>query len=131
MTKSLLRLPRHTAYSTPLLEAYFNGSLSLPLVTPDEDGARLGLRQAKQVQWNRELWIEVLKEQANQCQAGSKAKRAIDDLIHDLTVYCMHRASILFVFGPESLYYKAFSAIKSARAVSINENPIVSCVLDG
>ena len=38
---------------------------------------------AKQVRWNRELLVEVLKEQANQCQAGSKAKRAIDDLIHD------------------------------------------------
>ena len=124
MTKSLLRLPRQTAYSTPLLEAYFNGRLSLPLVTPDEDGARLGLRQAKQVQWNRELLVEVLKEQANQCQAGSKAKRAIDDLIHDhaFTVCTAHQSCLFF--GPRYLYYKALSAIKAARTLSSNENPV-------
>ena len=46
--KSLLRLPRHTAFSTPLLEAYFNARLSLPTVAPDEAGARLGLTNAKE-----------------------------------------------------------------------------------
>ena len=85
MTKSLLRLPRHTAHSTPLLEAYFNGRLTLPIVTPDEDGARSGLTEAKKVRWNREVLVEVLKEQAQQSQAGSKAHRAIDDLLHDNT----------------------------------------------
>ena len=47
MTKSLLRLPRHTAYSTPLLQAYFNGKLSLPIVTPDQAGAQESLQNAK------------------------------------------------------------------------------------
>ena len=124
MTKSLLRLPRHTAYSTPLLEAYFNARLSLPLVTPDEDGARLGLRQAKQVQWNRELLVEVLKEQANQCQAGSKAKRAIDDLINDhaFTVCTAHQSCLFF--GPRYLYYKALSAVKAATRLTSKENPV-------
>ena len=73
MTKSLLRLPRHTAHSTPLLEAYFNGRLTLPIVTPDEDGARSGLTEAKKVRWNREVLVEVLKEQAQQSQV-SRAK---------------------------------------------------------
>ena len=83
MTKPLLRLPRHTAYSTPLLEAYFKARLSLHIFTPDEAGARLGLTDAKKVQWNREVLVEVLKEQAKQCQAGSKSSHAIDDLLHD------------------------------------------------
>lgn len=124
MTKSLLRLPRHTAYSTPLLEAYFNGRLTLPIVTPDEDGARSGLTEAKKVQWNREVLVEVLKEQAEQSQAGSKAHRAIGDLLHDNTfTVCTAHQSCLF-FGPRYLYYKALSAVKTARMLTSTENPI-------
>ena len=124
MTKSLLRLPRHTAHSTPLLEAYFNGRLTLPIVTPDEDGARSGLTEAKKVRWNREVLVEVLKEQAQQSQAGSKAHRAIDDLLHDNTfTVCTAHQSCLF-FGPRYLYYKALSAVKAARSLTSKENPV-------
>lgn len=124
MTKSLLRLPRHTAYSTPLLEAYFKGRLSLPHVTPKEDGARLGLTEAKKVQWNREVLVEVLKEQAERSQAGDKAKQAIDDLLHDnaFTVCTAHQSCLFF--GPRFLYFKVLSAIKAARTLSSNENPV-------
>ena len=124
MTKSLLRLPRHTAHSTPLLEAYFNGRLSLPIVAPDEAGARLGLTNAKGIQWNRKVLVEVLKEQAERSQAGSKAHRAIDDLIHDnaFTVCTAHQSCLFF--GPRYLYFKALSVIKAARLLSSKENPV-------
>ena len=124
MTKSLLRLPRYTAYSTPLLEAYFNGRLSLPIVAPDEAGARLGLTEAKKVQWNREVLVEVLKAQAERSQAGSKALRAIDDLLHDnaFTVCTAHQSCLFF--GPRYLYYKALSAVKAARRLTSKENPV-------
>ena len=124
MTKPLLRLPRHTAYSTPLLEAYFNGRLSLPMAIPDKAGARTGLTEAKKVQWNREVLVEVLKEQADQSQAGSEAKKAIKDLIHDNTfTVCTAHQSCLF-FGPRYLYFKALSVIKAARLLSSKENPV-------
>ena len=124
MTKPLLRLPRHTAYSTPLLEAYFKARLSLHIFTPDEAGARLGLTDAKKVQWNREVLVEVLKEQAKQCQAGSKSSHAIDDLLHDnaFTVCTAHQSCLFF--GPRYLYYKALSAIKAARMLTSKENPV-------
>ena len=124
MTKSLLRLPRHTAFSTPLLEAYFNARLSLPTVAPDEAGARLGLTNAKGIQWNREVLVKVLKEQAEQSQAGSKARRAIDDLLHDnaFTVCTAHQSCLFF--GPRYLYFKALSAIKAAKMLTSKENPV-------
>ena len=124
MTKSLLRLPRHTAYSTPLLQAYFNGKLSLPIVTPDQAGAQESLQNAKINQWNRKVLVEVLREQADQSQAGSEAKRAIEDLINDNTfTVCTAHQSCLF-FGPRYVYFKALSAVKAARKLSSKENPV-------
>ena len=124
MTKSLLRLPSHTAYSNAVLKAYFNGRLSLPIVTPDEAGARSGLSDAKKVQWNREVLVEVLKEQAELCQAGTKAHRAIDALLCDnaFTVCAAHQSCLFF--GPRYLYYKVLSTIKAARMLSSKENPV-------
>lgn len=124
MTKSLLRLPRHTAYSTPLLEAYFNGKLSLPIVTPDQTGAQESLQNAKINQWNRKVLVEVLSEQADQSKAGILAQKAIEDLIHENTfTVCTAHQSCLF-FGPRYVYFKALSAVKAARMLSSKENPV-------
>ena len=124
MTKSLLRLPRHIAYSSPLLEAYFNGKLPLPLFPPNESGAKASLTASKNLQWNRKVLVEVLKEQADQCQAGIKAKKAIDSLLNEnaFTVCTAHQSCLFF--GPRYLYYKALSAIKGARMLSSKENPV-------
>ena len=51
------------------------------------------------------MLVKVLKEQAEQSQAGSKARRAIDDLLHDnaFTVCTAHQSCLFF--GPRYLYF--------------------------